>query len=56
MEVVHGELDDAMPVAHSRHTAELIAGSRLRIVHGHGHMTTLSLLPALASDLARAQA
>jgi pimeloyl-ACP methyl ester carboxylesterase len=56
MEVVHGELDSAMPVAHSRHTAELIPGSRLRIVHGHGHMTTLSLLPELASDLARAQA
>ena len=55
VEVVHGELDDAIPLAHSRHTAELIPGSRLRIVPGHGHMTTLSLLPALASGLVHAQ-
>lgn len=51
IEVVHGALDDAIPLAHSRHTAELIPGARLRIVPGHGHMTTLSLLPALASSL-----
>jgi pimeloyl-ACP methyl ester carboxylesterase len=47
--------DGAIPLARSRHTAELIRGSRLRIVPGHGHMTTLSLLPAPASGLVHAQ-
>jgi pimeloyl-ACP methyl ester carboxylesterase len=50
IELVHGELDDAVPLAHSRHTAELIPGARLRIVPSHGHLTTLSLLPTLASS------
>jgi pimeloyl-ACP methyl ester carboxylesterase len=51
IEVVHGELDDAIPLAHSRHTAALIPGARLRVVPGHGHLTTLSLLATLASSL-----
>lgn len=50
--VVHGELDTVVPMAHSRHTAELIAGSTLRVLAGHGHMTTVSELPAMASALA----
>jgi pimeloyl-ACP methyl ester carboxylesterase len=56
IEIVHGELDTVIPLAHSRHTAELISRSTLHVIPGHGHMTTLSLLPALASDLARSQA
>ena len=51
IDVVHGALDDAIPLAHSRHTAELIPGARLRLVPGHGHLKTLSLLPTLASNL-----
>jgi pimeloyl-ACP methyl ester carboxylesterase len=51
--IVHGELDTAVPLAHSHHTAQLIAGSTLHILPGHGHMTILSELPALAATLWR---
>jgi pimeloyl-ACP methyl ester carboxylesterase len=54
--VVHGELDTLMPVAHSRHTSELIPGATLRVLPGHGHMTTVTELPAMASALARSLA
>jgi pimeloyl-ACP methyl ester carboxylesterase len=53
IEVIHGELDTLVPIAHSRHTAELIPGSTLRVLPGHGHLTILSELPALASSLVR---
>jgi pimeloyl-ACP methyl ester carboxylesterase len=51
--VVHGEADTLIPVSHSRHTCELIPNAQLRILPGHGHMTTLAELPALVSALAR---
>jgi pimeloyl-ACP methyl ester carboxylesterase len=51
--VVHGERDAVVPLAHSRHTSELIPGSTLRVLPGHGHMTTVSMLPTLISTLAR---
>lgn len=51
--VLHGELDTLLPQAHSRHTAELIPGSILRILPGHGHFTILGELPTVASALAR---
>ncbi len=51
--VVHGELDTLLPMAHSRHTSELIPGSTLRVLPGHGHFTTLGELPAMVSALAR---
>jgi pimeloyl-ACP methyl ester carboxylesterase len=50
-EVVHGDSDVLIPLAHSRHTSERIRGSRLRVLPGHGHMTTLSELPALLAAL-----
>lgn len=50
--VVHGELDTLLPLAHSRHSSELIPSSTLRVVPGHGHFTILSELPALARELA----
>lgn len=49
--VVHGELDTALPMAHSRHTADLIPGSTLRVLPGHGHMTAVSELPGIAPAL-----
>lgn len=49
--VVHGELDAIVPLAHSRHSSELIPGSTLRVLPGHGHMTTVSELPTMASAL-----
>ncbi|MDQ4147319.1 MAG: alpha/beta hydrolase [Pseudomonadota bacterium] len=39
--VVHGELDTVLPLAHSCHTSELIPGSTLRVLPGHGHFTIL---------------
>jgi pimeloyl-ACP methyl ester carboxylesterase len=54
--VVHGDSDAVVPLAHSRHTAELIPGSTLRVLPGHGHFTILSELPAMASALARSLA
>ena len=54
--VVHGELDVLVPLAHSRHTSEIIRGSILHVLPGHGHMTTASELPTMASALARASA
>ena len=51
--IIHGELDAAVPLAHSRHTAQLVAGSTLRVLSGHGHMTTLSELPTMAAALSR---
>lgn len=52
VDVVHGELDAIVPAAHSRHTASRIPGSALRTSPGHGHLTILSELPAIASALA----
>lgn len=51
VQVIHGELDTALPTAHSRHTADLIPGATLRVLPGHGHMTIVSELPTLASAL-----
>ena len=51
--ILHGEVDRAVPQAHSRHTAELIAGSTLRLLPGHGHMTILAELPTAAATLCR---
>ena len=53
IEVVHGELDHVVPAAHSRHTAELVPTATLRTLPGHGHLTVVAELPALASALAR---
>ncbi len=49
--VAHGELDTIIPVAHSRHTAELIPGASLRILPGHGHLTISAELPGLCAEL-----
>jgi pimeloyl-ACP methyl ester carboxylesterase len=49
--VVHGELDLVLPIAHSRHTAELVPGSTLSVLPGHGHFTILSELPTLAREV-----
>lgn len=49
VQVVHGELDVLIPLVHARYTSELIPGSRLRVLAGHGHMTTVSELPAFVS-------
>lgn len=53
IDVVHGDSDAVVPLAHSRHTAELIPGANLRVLPGHGHFTILAELPTAASALAR---
>jgi pimeloyl-ACP methyl ester carboxylesterase len=54
VDVVHGELDTLVPMAHSRHTAGSIPGATFRAYPGHGHLTIVSELPAIASALVRA--
>jgi pimeloyl-ACP methyl ester carboxylesterase len=51
VDVVHGALDTLIPLAHGRHTAAVIAGSRFRTLTGHGHLSIVSELPALLSTL-----
>ncbi|MGW5877066.1 alpha/beta fold hydrolase [Nocardiopsis terrae] len=49
--VVHGSEDTVVPMAHSRHTADLVPGAELRVLSGHGHVTVLWELPGLLSEL-----
>jgi pimeloyl-ACP methyl ester carboxylesterase len=56
VQLVHGDSDAVVPLAHSRHTAELIPGATLRMAPGHGHFTILAELPTTASALARSLA
>ena len=49
--VIHGELDNVVPIAHSRHTADLIPSSTFRVLPGHGHLSTLTELPAMAAAM-----
>lgn len=49
--VAHGELDTIIPLAHSRHTADLIPGASLRILPGHGHLTISAEIPGLCAEL-----
>lgn len=53
VEVVHGDSDLVVPVAHSRHTADLIPGANLRILPGHGHFTILAELAVIAAEVSR---
>jgi pimeloyl-ACP methyl ester carboxylesterase len=49
--VVHGEADTVLPLAHSRHTAEVVPGAVLRVLAGHGHLTVVNELPTMALAL-----
>jgi pimeloyl-ACP methyl ester carboxylesterase len=49
--VLHGEADTVIPVAHARHTAELIPGAQLSLWPVHGHISILTEIPRLAADL-----
>lgn len=48
--VVHGELDTLVPMAHSRHTAESIPDSELKVHPGHGHASILDEIPHLTFE------
>ena len=49
--VAHGEDDQLVPIAHSRHTASLIPGAELRIIPGRGHLSLIDEFPTLAAEL-----
>lgn len=46
--VIHGSKDPLVPLSHGRHTARVIPGARLEIIHGMGHDLPPRLLPRLA--------
>lgn len=51
VQVLHGAADSLLPIAHSRHTAALIAQASLEILPGYGHLSVMAETPRLAEDL-----
>ena len=49
--ILHGEADTLVPVAHARQTAEMIPRARLLILPDDGHISLVSEIPNLATDL-----
>jgi pimeloyl-ACP methyl ester carboxylesterase len=49
--IVHGEADTVVPVAHARHTAELIRTAKLMTWPDEGHISILTRIPELTSEL-----
>lgn len=47
----HGEADTLTPVAHGRHTAELVPGAELVTWPDEGHISLIMRIPDLAADL-----
>ena len=54
MRVYHGEQDTLVPVSHGRHTAEMIEGSTLVLLPEHGHISMITEIPRISTDLADA--
>jgi pimeloyl-ACP methyl ester carboxylesterase len=52
--VYHGEQDTLVPVSHGRHTAETIEGSTLFVLSEHGHISMITEIPRISTDLADA--
>jgi pimeloyl-ACP methyl ester carboxylesterase len=50
--ILHGQGDTLLPMAHARHTAEVVLGATMHVLPGHGHFTVLGELPRVAVDLA----
>jgi pimeloyl-ACP methyl ester carboxylesterase len=49
--VHHGEADTLTPIAHARHTAELIPGARLVTWPAEGHISLIKKIPDLTREL-----
>jgi pimeloyl-ACP methyl ester carboxylesterase len=49
--VLHGEADTIVPIAHGRHTAEIIPTANLVTWPDHGHISILAEIPQLCADL-----
>jgi len=54
VEVIHGSDDSLVPVAHARHTAEIVPNARLTVVDGLGHLSIgPAVIPAVGRVLER---
>ena len=51
--VLHGERDSIVPVAHARHTAEIVPGAKLRVVPELGHFSIMGKIVEEIAALAR---
>lgn len=49
--VLHGELDTLVPMAHTRHTADLVPGATLEVIPGAGHLSAIHAFPAAFAAL-----
>jgi pimeloyl-ACP methyl ester carboxylesterase len=49
--ILHGEADTLAPVAHARHSAQLITGARLLTWPDDGHISVFTKIPDLTADL-----
>ena len=49
--VYHGEQDTIIPISHGRHTAEVIAGATLTTFSEHGHISMITEVPHIVTDL-----
>ena len=49
--VLHSEADTMVPIAHGRHTAEVIPGAELVTWPDHGHVSLMTEIPQLSADL-----
>jgi pimeloyl-ACP methyl ester carboxylesterase len=49
--ILHGEADSVVPVAHGRHTAELIPTAKLLTWPDQGHISIFTKIPELTADL-----
>ena len=51
IEVLHGEADTIVPIAHGHHTAEVFPTATLTTFADHGHLSIIYEIPALAARL-----
>ena len=51
VEVLHGEADTFVPIAHGRHTAEVLPTATLTTFADHGHLSIIYEIPELAARL-----
>ena len=49
--VLHGQADTFVPIAHGRHTADVIPGASLTAFPDHGHLSIITEIPQLTADL-----
>ena len=52
--ILHGEADPWVPLAHGRHTADLIPGAAFVPMPHHGHISLIGEIPQLCADLSDA--